>query len=90
MYELRSPHQAYSLNPRITQPLSPPTIRAISIISKGDDCTEGVKRSYPVGRSPKQANKERSHPILTFISTHKYLSGFSLAIHFLFSPFRPR
>ncbi|MCY7385944.1 MAG: hypothetical protein LH628_25945, partial [Microcoleus sp. CAN_BIN18] len=41
------------------QPLFPLTIRSISTISKGDDCTEDVKRSYPVGRSPQQT-KARS------------------------------
>jgi hypothetical protein len=41
------------------QPLFPLTIRSISTISKGDDCTEDVKRSYPVGRSPQQTKGDR-------------------------------
>ena len=58
----RSPHPTYSINLRVTQPLFPLTIRAISIISKGDDCTEGVKCSYPAGRSPFVCSQQSDRP----------------------------
>ena len=48
----RSPHQAYSINPRVTQLLFPLTILSISTILKCEGCTQGVKRSYPVGNRP--------------------------------------
>jgi hypothetical protein len=48
----RSPFLAYSVDVRVTQPVFPLTILSISTISKADDCTEGVKHSYPYGNRP--------------------------------------
>jgi len=42
-----------------SQPIFPLTILSISTISKGADCTEDARRSYPVGRSPQQKKTDR-------------------------------
>jgi hypothetical protein len=52
---------------RVTQLLFPLTILSISTILKCDGCTQGVKRSYPVGNRPSK-KRDLAHRNIEFLT----------------------
>jgi hypothetical protein len=91
--DARSPHQAYSINPRVTQLLFPLTILSISTISKADDCTDGVKHSYPYGNRPSKkrdlalfSNSPPTNPTYSALFPTKFFPVLQLSFVVLHPP----